>query len=260
MSVDLAYRAYGQGPPLVILHGLFGAGRNWRSIAERLASRWRVYTVDLRNHGNSPSAPTMSFAEMAGDLADFFLARQLYSAALIGHSLGGKTAMRFALEHPALVDDLIVVDIAPVPYAHTYLPYIEAMQAVDLRGVRRRADVEAMLAGAVDEPAMRTFLVQNLKHTADGGFAWRVNLEAIGAAMAEFTGWPAIETEEFPNRALFIRGERSDYIGREHQAAIFALFPQAEFAVIKDAGHRVHSDRPEAFLDVVTGFLDSATA
>ncbi len=260
MSVDLAWHAYGNGPPLVILHGLFGAGRNWRSIADRLAHRWRVYTVDLRNHGSSPWAPTMSFAEMADDLAAFFFARQLYSAALIGHSLGGKTAMLFALHHPALIDDLIVVDIAPAAYDHSYRSQVAAMQAVDLARVRRRRDVEAMLAAAVDEPAMRTFLVQNLKHSADGGFAWRVNLEAIGESLPDLMGWPDVGDREFPNRALFVSGEHSGYIGRQHQAAIFAHFPQAEFAVIRDAGHRVHADQPTAFVDAVTRFLDSATA
>jgi pimeloyl-ACP methyl ester carboxylesterase len=260
VSVDLAWHAYGDGPPIVILHGLFGAGRNWRTIAERLASHWRVYTVDLRNHGSSPAAPAMTFAAMADDLAAFFLAHQLYSAALIGHSLGGKTAMLFALEHPGLVDDLIVVDIAPVAYAHTYLPYIEAMQAIDLKAVRRRRDAEAMLAPIVEEPAMRAFLVQNLRHTADGGFAWRINLDAIGGGMADLTGWPDVNDREYPNRALFVSGEHSDYIGRAQQAAIFALFPQAEFAVIADAGHRVHSDQPQAFTDRVIRFLDSGTA
>lgn len=259
MSVDLAYHSYGNGPPLIILHGLFGSGRNWRRIAERLAARWRVFTVDLRNHGASPWAPTMSFAEMADDLAAFYLARQLYSAVLIGHSLGGKTAMRFALEHPALVDDLIVVDIAPVAYAHSYDEMIAAMRALDLAKVHRRRDAEAMLSGAVADPAMRSFLVQNLKHTAAGGFAWRINLEAIAASMGELVGWPDVGEREYPNRALFVRGEHSDYIAREHQAAIFRLFPQAEFAVIADAGHRVHADQPQAFTDLVVRFLESAT-
>jgi esterase len=261
VSVDLAWHAYGDGPPVVILHGLFGAGRNWRRIAEGLAAEGRrVYTVDLRNHGASPWTDEMSYAAMADDLAAFFMARGLYSATLIGHSLGGKTAMTFALDRPPLVEDLVVVDIAPVPYDHDYRPLIEAMRAIDVKRLKRRSEAEAQLAPAVAEPAMRAFLVQNLRHAPDGGFVWRINLAAIAASLPALLGWPEEDEREYPNRALFVRGALSDYINRANHAAIFRSFPQAEVAVIEGAGHRVHADQPEAFLAAVSRFLTSATA
>ena len=259
-GVDLAWHAYGDGPPLVVLHGLFGAGRNWRTIADRLAGRFKVYAVDLRNHGASPWSDEMTFAAMVGDLEAFFLARQLYSATLIGHSLGGKTAMLFAMAHPALVDALVVVDIAPVVYDHSYLPHIRAMQAIDLGAITRRGEAEAQLTEALGDPPLCRFLVQNLRHRPEGGFRWRINLDAIGRHMADLVSFPDVGEQEYEGRTLFVSGEHSDYIERRHQSAIFAHFPQAEFAVIANAGHRVHADQPTAFVERVTDFLDSGYA
>lgn len=260
MSVPLAYNQFGdEGEAVVIVHGLFGSARNWQAIAKRLAGDYRVFAVDLRNHGESPWTPTMTFSEMADDLRVFLDARGVERATVIGHSVGGKTAMMLALEHPHRIEALVVVDIAPVAYDHSHLALVEAMRTVDLSGIERRAQAEERLAEHIADAPTRLFLMQNVV-TSNGGLAWRINLDAIGAAMPELTGFPDETGHEYEGRALFLRGERSDYIDPSHQDAIFALFPQSEFAVIADAGHRVHAEQPDAFLESVVGFLESGYA
>lgn len=259
MAVALAYQEFGDGEPLVILHGLFGSGRNWQSVAKRLAGSYHVYTVDLRNHGRSPWAETMTFADMAEDLRLFLDTHDLETAIVLGHSVGGKTAMTFALEHPDRVEELIVVDIAPVAYDHTFLPLVQAMQAVDLEDLKRRSEAEAHLVESIPDTPTRKFLLQNLV-MAKHRLKWRINLDAIGHAMSTLTDFPDEARHEYEGRALFISGEKSDYIAREHHDAIFTLFPQAEFAVIPDAGHRVHAEQPDASVSRVLDFLESGYA
>jgi pimeloyl-ACP methyl ester carboxylesterase len=244
---------------MVILHGLFGSGRNWQSIARRLADSYRVFTVDLRNHGQSPWAPSMSLDELADDVSTFFAMRGFSRAIVVGHSLGGKAAMVFALEHAALVEALVVVDIAPVRYGHTFLSQIRAMQAIDLKAVQRRSDVERRLADAIDDPAMCRFLAQNL---ADGhpAASWKVNLAAIESSMDDILGFPDVADHAYDGRTLFISGERSAYLGASELQAVDRYFPQAEFVVIPDAGHRVHADQPERFVARLRDFLESAYA
>lgn len=259
MTVALACDVVGAGPPMVVLHGLFGSARNWQTMARLLADDYRVFTVDLRNHGRSPWAPTMTYPEMADDLETFCTGREAAPAVMIGHSAGGKVAMTLALRHPHLVEALVVVDIAPVRYTHSFAAEVAAMRAVDLSRLQRRAQVEAALGEHLDDKALCRFLAQNVRR-GENGLQWRLNLDAIGAAMADLVDFPDQSDHSYPGRVLFVRGARSDYIGREHQDAIFTLFPQAEFAVIEDAGHRVHVDQPAAFLQCVRDFLDSSYA
>lgn len=259
MTEPLAYREYGQGAPLLILHGLFGSGRNWQTIARHLADHYRVLTVDLRNHGDSHWTPTMSIVEMAKDLQALLDSLRVTEAIVVGHSLGGKAAMWFALTMPDRVAKLVVIDIAPVGYQHSFMSYVEAMQAVDLRGLRRRAEVEQALAPAVDDPALRKFLAQNAINAVDG-LRWRVNLAAIAASMGDILSFPNLDDREYPGPALFMSGETSDYVGPEHVGVISEHFPNAEFAVIAGAGHRVHADQPGAFLDRLHDFLEGGYA
>ncbi|MBL8658475.1 MAG: alpha/beta fold hydrolase [Rhodospirillales bacterium] len=258
MSVALAFRETGDGPPLVILHGLFGSGQNWQSIARRLGDSHRVIAVDLRNHGGSPSADAMTFSEMVDDLRVLLEDRGIERTALLGHSVGGKTAMVFALLYGQMVDSLIVVDIAPVPYDHTFLPLVRAMQRLDLSGGLPRAALEKRLARDISDKPLRTFLMQNLVND-QGQASWRINLDAIGAHMAGLTGFPDVEGFVYDGRALFVSGAQSDYLGPQHHERIRELFPWAEFATIADAGHRVHAEQPERFLGVVRQFLSPAT-
>jgi esterase len=257
MTLELAHDAFGEtGSPVLILHGLLGSARNWTSIAKELAASHRVFALDLRNHGRSPWAPTMSFDEMAGDIAAFIERQDLGAVTLIGHSLGGKVAMRLALTRPELIERLVVVDVAPVAYAHTFTPFIEAMRQVDLAQVKRRSDAELQLQNAVPDAAMRNFLLQNLVKT-DAGFVWRANLEALAANMDELLGFPTPAPDAaYGGPTLFIAGGRSDYVRPEHRPLIERLFPNSEHVVITDAGHWLHAERPAEFLAHVRRFLD----
>lgn len=261
MEAELAFQAYGPREdtgrsPLVVLHGLFGSASNWRGIAKRLAERHTVFTVDLRNHGTSPHTAQMSYAQMAADVRHFIDARGLCEAIIMGHSMGGKVAMRLALDHPARVESLIVVDIAPVPYDHDFVTLIDAMRAVRLQGIERRADAEAQLLSAIPEPALRSFLLQNLVNET-GGFRWRINLQAIAQNM------PAVLDSPVPTGAaaysgptVFLRGENSEYVRAEHHGRINELFPKAQIEAVPGAGHWLHAEQPTVFLARVGAFLE----
>ena len=249
MSVPLSYKSQGAaGPPVVILHGLFGSSSNWRSIARRLAERHRVFALDLPNHGESPHVDTMSYAAMAGDVVAFLDDHDIASATLIGHSMGGKTAMRLALDAPARVDRLVVVDIAPTVSHNDHLPWLRAMDALDVSRVTRRADAESMLEETIPDAAMRQFLLQNLVSTGDG-FAWRINLAAIENSLPALLDFPLdAGTRAFNGTALFLRGAQSDYVSQKDETVIRTLFPRAEIVTIEGAGHWPHAQQPARFL------------
>ena len=255
-SIELAYDAFGEtGPVVVILHGLLGSARNWTSFAKELVGAHRVFTLDLRNHGRSPWAPTMSFDEMAADVAAFIERYGRGAITLVGHSLGGKVAMRLALTRPDFVARLVVVDVAPVAYAHTFGPFVEAMQEVDLSAVRQRTDADLQLESTIGDAVIRNFLLQNLIKT-EAGYAWRVNLEALAANMPELLGFPETDAT-YPGPTLFVAGGRSRYIKSEHRPIIERLFPSAESVVIAGAGHWVQAERPTEFLAEFRRFLAS---
>jgi esterase len=257
-AVALAGSEYGAGPPLLILHGLFGSSANWTAVARRLGAQFRVFALDLRNHGASPWAERMDYPAMAADVAAFIAGRRLGRVALLGHSMGGKAAMVLALTQPGLVERLIVVDVAPVAHAPTVGAYAEAMQALDLRGVTRRGAADALLRPYIADDTVRLFLLQNLVPGADG-LQWRINLRAIIAAIATLSGFP-----EFPpgvawsGPTLVVKGEQSDYIGEGDLPVLRRLFPNARLATIAGAGHWVHAERLEEFLAAITPFLAAA--
>jgi len=256
--VALAAAEQGSGPPLLILHGLFGSGRNWSTLAQRVAASHQVFALDARNHGASPWAESMSYADMTEDLLAFQAARGLGRAAVIGHSMGGKAAMLLALHHAEAVERLVVVDVAPVAYPPALAAYVQAMRAADLTGVSRRAEVDAQLAGAVTSPAERAFLLQNL--VLEGGRArWHLNLPVLERFMPDISGFPAPAAGvSFGGPVLFVAGERSSYVRPEHRPAIERLFPHARIVRVAEAGHWLHAERPDAFLALVTPFLAGA--
>jgi esterase len=255
-ALPLAHQEIGDGPPLIVLHGLFGSARNWTSVARRLAARHRVYALDLRNHGDSPWSDDMDYCAMAGDVVAFMDARGMDRAALLGHSMGGKAAMAAALDHGPRVERLIVVDIAPVDYPAAFLSHVRAMQGVDLSALARRGDADGLLRAAIPEAPVRGFLLQNLV-ARDGAFDWRLNLAVLAAEMDRIVGFPAdLLGETYGGPTLFLGGALSPYIDRGHHPLIRRLFAAAEIAEIAGAGHRVHADQPESFITAVGDFLE----
>lgn len=240
------------GRPVLIVHGLFGSARNWGAIAKRLSADRPVVTVDMRNHGDSPRSDTQSYQDMADDLAAV-ITKVGAPMHVIGHSMGGKAAMVLALAQPDLVDKLIVADIAPVTYGHTQMPLIEAMRALDLSTVTRRSDADKALAAAIPDPGTRAFLIQSLS-IAEGDVRWKLNLDVLGDEMDKILSFPRVEGS-FNRDALFITGGRSDYVETAHRPAIRALFPDASFETIAEAGHWLHAQQPRPFVDSVNRFL-----
>jgi pimeloyl-ACP methyl ester carboxylesterase len=251
--VTLSYCEIGSGRTVVILHGLLGSARNWQRIARQLAGDCRVITIDQRNHGDSPHVGTMSYLEMAADV--FALLDRLGSdgCMLIGHSMGGKVAMTMALTQPRRCERLVVVDIAPVTYASRFVALVAAMQKLPVASLRSRAEAFRMLTPVEPDPAVRHFLLHNLR-VRDGRYAWLINLEAIGAALPEIGAFPAIDAH-YDGSVLFVRGEHSDAIQHRQLAQTRRYFPKAELITVEGAGHWPHAEAPEAFLAAVQGFL-----
>jgi pimeloyl-ACP methyl ester carboxylesterase len=242
----------GSGPAVVLLHGLFGAARNFGAVQRALSPRFRVLAMDARNHGASPHAFGMRYPTLAGDVLETLDGLGILRASVIGHSMGGKTAMTLAVLAPERVGRLLVADIAPVPYRHGNESVAQAMQAVPLVAGLNRAEADAALVEAVPGAIVRTFLIQNLLFGPQP--RWRIGLEEIAAAIPDLEGWEAPHGQ-FSGPTLFVSGARSDYVLPEHRPAIRTLFPAARFISVKNAGHWVHADNPAGFLSVVEGFL-----
>jgi esterase len=243
----------GSGPPVAILHGLFGAARNFGSFQKALAQRYRVIALDLRNHGDSPHAPAMDYPEMAADVRETLAALDALPCALIGHSMGGKTAMRLALDDPEAIERLIISDISPVGHPPFFAAYTEALRALPLHRGLTRAEADAALAPAIDDPRIRAFLLQSLRTGPDP--RWRIGLDAIEASLPRIEGWDDPDRPPYDGPALFVRGEYSDYIRPDYWPRIIALFPRAQLETIPRAGHWVHAENPNSFLSVVEAFL-----
>lgn len=248
MALNLAFETVGSGPPLLVLHGLFGSSSNWRGVARQLADTHTVHCIDLRNHGASPWADSMAYTEMADDVVQLMDRLGLKQAAVLGHSMGGKTAMALALRHPQRVRRLFVVDIAPVSYADTLTPFAEAMRGVDVMAAASRAEVQGRLQQAVPEPGVVPFLMQNLVMHNEH-FDWRINLLGISAAMPQLCGFPGeLLGARFERPVTVIAGANSDYVARRDGADFEPMFGQVETHVIADAGHWVHADQAAAFV------------
>lgn len=261
--VRLAFTHYpsengGDAAPLVVAHGLFGSGRNWTSLAKKLAADRPVYSVDLRNHGESPWDARMDYPAMASDLLAFAAEEIGEPALFLGHSMGGKAVMAAALSAPDQVLGAIVADIAPVAYAHSQGVYLAAMRGVDLSAVRRRGDAEPMLAVAVPEPDLRAFILQNLTISSQGA-RWRLNLDALDHGMAQILGWPdSLNTAAYPGQAFFLHGGASDYVTPAAETAVRARFPNATIDSLPGAGHWLHAEQPRPFVDRVLRWLREA--
>ncbi|MEQ1531717.1 MAG: alpha/beta fold hydrolase [Methylococcales bacterium] len=252
--VDLSFEEFGsaQAEPLVILHGFFASSRNWRQVAETLSTDFHVYVIDMRNHGASPHYAHMDYPVMTADLLHFIDKHRLSSVNLLGHSMGGKIAMWFALNHPERLNKLIVADIAPVSYQHSFDDLINALKALPLAEITNRKQAELWLADAIPELSYRQFLLQNLVLTGSG-YAWRVDLDIFLQAAPDITAFPeTANLSPYQGQCLFLAGEHSHFIKVD---AVNKLFPKAEIKVIAAAGHWLHVQQPLAFTESVAKFL-----
>lgn len=251
--MELYAKEFGQGKPVFILHGLFGFSDNWQTIAKALSDHYLVVTPDLRNHGRSPHVSTHSYPHMAEDLRAYMEHHWMFNATLIGHSMGGKVAMQMALHHPDLVERLVVVDMAPGPSKSDHNGIFEALFAVDISRIQSRKEAEDFLAQHISDNGTLQFLLKNITRNVDGSYSWKMNLPVLHQSYQHILA--PVEGPPFDKPALFIRGERSDYVKDQDWPAIQALFPQAKLVTIPNAGHWVHADQPLALLETVRTFL-----
>lgn len=251
--MQLTFDNVGSGPNLIILHGLFGSASNFRTLAKQFGEFYTVHCLDIRNHGSSPHDDDVSLAAMARDITDFMDDHGLDKSHLLGHSMGGKIAMQVAMTTPQRISKLIIGDIAPVTYPHHHDKIFQGMNEVTRLSPTSRKEAHDILAGYVEIPEVRQFLLTNLKRTDDNCYVWRLNVTGLEAGyehlMKKPTGLP------FQGPSLFIRGMLSDYVGENTFPAIYEMFPQAEIISMTNTGHWLHAEKPVEFRDHVLNFL-----
>ncbi|PCJ42691.1 MAG: alpha/beta hydrolase [SAR86 cluster bacterium] len=259
--MKLSYKQYSTvGRPLIILHGLFGQQGNWAVHAKAFAENFKVYGFDVRNHGKSLHADSMSYQEMAEDVVQMMDALGISNADFIGHSMGGKIAMRLALNSPERVNKLVVVDIAPVIYDSGPNQELTALLKINLASVTNRKQVDALLREDVPSKAIRDFLLTNLQRNSESEFQWRMNLPIISKDYSKLINWESggggkKGHTKFLGETLFVKGELSSYLLPEYSDKTLAQFPKAKVKVISNAGHWVHNAKPEQFFKIVQLFL-----
>ncbi len=268
--MKLFFRKYGVGPPMVILHGLYGMSDNWTHIAKFFANKFQVFIPDQRNHGNSPHTHEHTYEKMVEDLLNFIDEHLLERVILIGHSMGGKTAMKFSVLHGERVSHLIVVDIAPKSYKEDSLKstgelshhiILEKMCLVDFERCKSRSEIDDFLGTVIRSSRVRQFLLKNIHRSKNGNYSWTLNLESLrnnidlimnGVSYDELL--PNSSVSGFP--VLFLKGSNSSYIRNDDEEKIRKIFPFAEFQSIEGGGHWVHAEQPEQFIRVVERFLE----
>ncbi len=250
----LTYKDYGQGEPLFILHGLFGSLDNWQTLAKRFAEDYHVYIVDQRNHGHSFHADEMNYQVMAEDLLALINHLGLDTINLLGHSMGGKTAMTFSMNWPERLNKLLIADIGPQQYKMHHQKILEALHHIDrIKDLDSRKKADQLMSEFIDEPGVRMFLLKNLHWKEKGQLAWRMNLPVISENMRHIVASVGTEMVHVPS--LFLAGGASDYITAEDHMMIQMQFPQSEIIEMMGAGHWLHAEQPDEFYQLVTDFL-----
>jgi esterase len=251
--MNLFYKSIGEGPPLIILHGLFGSSDNWLTHAKEFAKHFTVFLVDQRNHGHSPHSPTMNYDAMAEDLEELIASLHLRDITLLGHSMGGKTAMRFAQTHAFLIEKLIVVDMGVKAYPPHHDIIFKGLYAVDVDSCTSRKEAEDRLKPHVQDDSTRQFLLKNLYWKEPSKLAWRFNLDALHTNINSIID--SLPQERIAMPTLFVRGELSNYILSNDMEPIKEMVPNAQFVTIKNAGHWVHAEAPEDFRQAVWNYI-----
>lgn len=251
---ELHYKEYGRGEPVIILHGLFGTLDNWQTIARQLAENHAVFALDQRNHGRSPHFDRHDYHSMVEDLRHFMESHWIFNASIIGHSMGGKTAMQFALEYPDMVKKLVVVDISPKAYPGSHHEIFDALLTLELDKMENRQEADQQMKQLIEEEDIRFFLMKNLTRRKDGGYEFKINLPVLYKHYEDILA--AVEGDHpFEGPSLFIRGGRSRHIQTGDEVMIQQLFPKAVIKTIEKAGHWVHADAPGELLSLLKEFL-----
>jgi esterase len=254
--MKLFYRKFGQGQPFIILHGLFGQSDNWNTLAKQISEAgYEVYVVDQRNHGLSPHSTTWDYHSMSDDIQELAQDLGLEKCILLGHSMGGKTAMQFALEHSALLDKLIVADMAPRYYLPHHQSVLQGLQAVDFKTIKNRKEAEHILSQYIDDNGTKQFLLKNIYWKDNGEMDWRFNLNVINKEI-ENVGKAIQADASCDVQTLFVRGEKSDYIQDSDLELIHEIFPRSYVETIPGAGHWIHAEQPKAFLKCILDFVN----
>jgi pimeloyl-ACP methyl ester carboxylesterase len=253
--MQLNYKTYGQGEPLIILHGLFGSLDNWHTLARKLGEHYQVFIVDQRNHGKSPHTSAMNYPAMAADIASFMDDRGLEQTFLAGHSMGGKTAMELALTEPDRVKKLVSIDMTPFSLSGGHQKLFEAMNALNLPDINKRKEADEALKPFVEDFGIRQFLLKNLERAEEGGYRWKMNLPVIEANYDNLMKGVDEGSRSFERPTLFVKGERSDYLNPAQLESYQALFTRAQLKTIAGVGHWVHAEAPQAFQEVLEAFL-----
>lgn len=264
----LNFRKFGEGEPLIIMHGLYGSSDNWVSIARELMHDFSVYVIDLRNHGSSPHLPEHNYQAMTDDLVEFMNDNQIYSSVILGHSMGGKVAMFFTAIHPERVKKLVVVDISPRSYEfekgdrqitdHKHI--LEAMASIDISKMASREQADEILAKTISSDRIRHFLLKNLRRNRDKSFQWKINVDVLNQNLPAVLVGIEDEKDElssFLNPALFIKGGNSDYIQVQDEEMIKDYFYNVQIKTIPDASHWVHAEKTTEFLRIIKEFIYS---
>jgi pimeloyl-ACP methyl ester carboxylesterase len=256
--MELFYKELGEGEQsIIILHGLFGSSDNWQNIGKVFSERYKVYLLDLRNHGRSPHSDTFTYEAMHEDVQEFIEQHQIKQPIVMGHSMGGKVAMHVALSYPHSISKLVVVDICPKYYPVHHDRILEGLSSIDLSKISSRQEADEQLSKFERSYTVRAFLLKNLYRNEEGKFAWRLNLAVIHSQI-ENVG-EAISTDQvFERPVLFINGAKSDYINQEDTDLIHTFFPGAVVETIVDAGHWVHAEKPDEFIAVTNNFIEMA--
>lgn len=237
---------------MLVLHGMLGSSRNWLSAGADLAKHYHVFALDMRNHGRSPQADSMTYDEMADDVLAWMDARDLQQVDLVGHSMGGKLGMVLAMRQPKRVRRLVVVDMAPKDYlSHGHRAEFAAMHELNLRELKSRADAEMKFESRVGDWGMRKFLTTNLERTDDGGWRWAINLPVITQALPHLEKNPLAESDRFDGPTLFVAGGKSRYVESGDMAVIQSHFPRAEVEVIAESGHNPHMETRAKLVDLI---------
>lgn len=251
--MKLNYKREGEGEPLIIIHGLFGSLDNWQTLGKKFAEDFDTILIDQRNHGHSPHSDDFDYDVMANDLIELVEDLKLEKVNIVGHSMGGKTAMRMAQLRPDLINKLVVVDIGPKGYPMHHDTILEGLHAIDFSVVKSRGQANEAISPFIEDDGVKQFLLKNLYWKEKGVLDWRINLPVITANMGKIIG--QLPADEVTVPTLFIRGEKSNYIIEDDYTAIFMQFPNSDIETIYNAGHWIHAENPFDFYNLVIAFL-----